>query len=145
MNSITHREYGFEAKGHTRIVAVFVVMTVMAYLLSGYISLLILLTYHFFVRLYISPLFSPLEFMAGYVSNYQSNSSEDSQKEFAAHLALLLTSLSLILELYGHSGLGYMSVFLLLVWKSFEVCRNICFGCKLYEFVWKKGIEIVSL
>ncbi len=69
----------------------------------------------------------------------------DRKKEFATHLVLIVVAISIVLALSEYSTLSYFLILLLGVWKMMEMQRNVCFGCKLYEYIEKKGIQIVSL
>lgn len=148
MSNIIDSKYAIIDENQIRIVAALVAISIVAYLFLGYISLLILLIYHFFIQLYLTPLLSPLELIATCISSlfsHEKNNKDMSGKEFAAHLALIIVSVSIALELLEYTKLASTLISLLVVWKILEVSKNICFGCKLYEFVKQKGIEIVSL
>ncbi|UPT77888.1 DUF4395 domain-containing protein [Sulfurovum sp. XGS-02] len=148
MSNITDRKVVIIDESQIRIVAALVAISIVAYLFLGYIGLLILLIYHFFIQLYLTPLLSPLELIATFISSlltHNKYSKNTSEKEFAAHLALTIVSVSMILEVLEYTRLASALILLLLVWKLIEVSKNICFGCRLYEFVKQKGIEIVSL
>lgn len=148
MSNIIDRKFAIIDESQIRIVAALVIISVVAYLFLGYISLLILLIYHFFIKLYLTPLLSPLELIATSISSlftHERYSKDISGKEFATHLALIIVSVSIVLEVLEYTILASTLISLLLVWKIFEVSKNICFGCKLYKLIQKNGIEIVSL
>lgn len=131
-----------------RIVAALVALTILAYLFLGYKSLLVIVIYHFFIQIYLTPLLSPLELIATWISSLFSDKKHHryaSEKEFALHLALTIVSGSILLEILTHTRFASTLILLLVVWKIVEASRNICFGCKLYALIQKKGIEIVSL
>lgn len=148
MSNIIDRKFEIIDENQIRIVAALVAISIVAYLFLGYISLLILLIYHFFIKLYLTPLLSPLELIATYISSlftHEKYSKDISGKEFAAHLALIIVSVSIVLEVLEYTKLASALISLLVVWKILEVSKNICFGCKLYKLIQKNGIEIVSL
>lgn len=148
MINILDRKYAITDESQIRIVAALVAMSIVAYLFLGNVSLLILLIYHFFIRIYLTPLLSPLELIAKCISlffSYEKNYRDTSGTEFATHLALNIVSVSIVLEVLEYTNLATILISLLVVWKILDASKNICFGCKLYELVKKKGIEIVSL
>ena len=131
-----------------QIVAALVAMLIMCYFLTGYSSILYLLVGHFIVRLYLHPLFSPIELTVTgilHLLNVKKHRPETSDKEFASHLALTIVSSSILLELLEYSTLAYTLLFLLSIWKILEATRNVCFGCRVYELILKKGVQVVSL
>lgn len=148
MNKVIHKEYAIIDENQIRIVAALVAISIVVYLYTGYISMLLFLVYHFFILLYLTPLFSPIELIATSISSlftHEKYSKDTSGKEFAAHLALIIVSVSIVLELLEYTKLATTLISLLVVWKILEVSKNICFGCKLYKLIQKNGIEIVSL
>ncbi|MFT5661639.1 MAG: hypothetical protein ACI9TV_002286 [Sulfurimonas sp.] len=148
MSNIMDIKYGMLDENQTRIVATLVVITIVAYLFLGYIGLLMLLAYHFFIGLCETPLLSPLEVIATKVSLLFSNKKNKKnmlEKEFATHLALIVVTISIVLAVLEYSILSSISILLLAVWKMMEMQKNVCFGCKLYEFIERKGIKIISL
>ncbi len=148
MNNIIDKKYEMIDENQIRIVAALVAISIVVYQYTGYISMLFFLVYHFFIRLYLTPLFSPLELIGTYISSlfsHEKNDQDRSEKEFATHLALSIVSVSIVLELLAYNRLASALLSLLVVWKILEVSKNICFGCKLYALIQKNGIEIVSL
>jgi len=148
MRKILDREYTIIDENQIRIVAALVAISIVAYLFLGYRSLLILLIYHFFIRIYLTPLLSPLELIGTGLSslfNHEKNKQDELGKEFATHMALIIVSLSLAAGFLEYTGLAFSIISLLVVWKTLEATKNICFGCKLYELLQRKGIKIVSL
>ncbi|MDM5263960.1 DUF4395 family protein [Sulfurovum sp. XTW-4] len=148
MNNIVESKYTLIDENQLRIVATLVALTMVAYVFLGYKSLLILLIYHFFISIYLSPSLSPLEFIANRISllfSYNLNNKETSEKEFALHLALFITCGLIVLELFGYIKLESTLILLLVIWKIVEASTKICFGCKLYQYIKKNGIEIISL
>lgn len=69
----------------------------------------------------------------------------DRKKEFARHLVLIVVAISIVLAVSKYSTLSFFLILLLGVWKMIEMQKNICFACKLYEYIERKGIQIVSL
>lgn len=131
-----------------RIVAALVALTILAYLFLGYKSLSVIVIYHFFIQIYLTPLLSPLELIATWISSLfrdEKHHRDTSEKEFALHLALTIVSVSIVFEMLAYTRLASTLILLLVVWKIVEASKNICFGCKLYALIQKKGIEIVSL
>lgn len=148
MNKITDKKYEIIDQNQIRIVAGLVAISIVVYLYTGFISMLFFLVYHFFILLYLTPLFSPIEVIATSISSlftHEKYSKDTSEKEFAAHLALIIVSVSIALELLEYTKLATTLILLLVVWKILEVSKNICFGCKLHKLIQNNGIEIVSL
>ncbi|WP_373031725.1 DUF4395 domain-containing protein [Sulfurovum sp.] len=148
MSNIIERKFEIIDESQIRIVAALVAISIVAYLFLGYISLLILLIYHFFIQLYLTPLLSPLELIASYISSsftHERYSKDTSGKEFATHIALIIVSVSIVLEVLKYTKLASTLILLLVVWKILEATKNICLGCKLYELLQRKGIKIISL
>lgn len=135
-------------KNKTRIVAVLQVVLLMSYLFTGSVDLLFILVYEFFVRLYLTALLSPIElFATGIVFLLRSKKHNRYRldKEFAAHIALIIISFALASALLEYTRLAFAFILLLAVWKTVEAITSICLGCKLYEFLQRKGINVVSL
>ena len=149
MSNTMDMKYEMLNENQTRVVAILVVITIIAYFFLGYISLLMLLVYHFFIGLYVTPLLSPLELIATRLSllflSNKKNNKDMLKKEFATHLALTIVTISIVLSVLGYSMLSSTLILLLAVWKMMEMQKNVCFGCKLYEFIESKGIKIISL
>ncbi|WP_373030298.1 DUF4395 family protein [Sulfurovum sp.] len=148
MNNIIKSKYTLIDENQIRIVAALVALTIVAYVFLGYKSLLLLLIYHFFVHIYLAPLFSPLEIIANGISllfNHNKDNNDTSEKEFSSHLALFIISGFIVLELFEFTKLASTLILLLVIWKIVEASMKICFGCKLYQYIKKNGIEIVSL
>ncbi|MDM5272764.1 DUF4395 family protein [Sulfurovum sp. zt1-1] len=132
----------------TRIVAALQATLLGSYLFTGYVDLLYILVYDFFVRLYLTSLLSPLELIAIGVESLftrEKHSGNRLDKEFATHIALTIVSLSLTAGLLEYPKIAFTFTLALVIWKILEATTNICLGCKLYERLQRKGINIISL
>lgn len=132
----------------TRIVAALQVTLLMSYLFTGNVDILFILIYEFFVRLYLTSLLSPIELFAtgiAFVLSSEKHNRNRLDKEFATHIALIIVSFSLAAALLEYTRLAFAFILLLTMWKALEASTNICLGCKLYELLQRKGINVVSL
>ena len=79
------------------------------------------------------------------VKDKKLNIVDASAKEFAFHVALSILLLALFAELTNNSYIAFALISFLCFWKIFKATKNICIGCKFYELLKRKNIEVESL
>lgn len=148
MTQIKYKTVNIIYENQTRIHAGLVVLILIAYMLSGNLSLIYMLIYDFIARIYVTSLISPLYLLSEMLVNLiglKQKISEESAKEFASHVGLTTVFAALYAELLNHTSLSFVLIVFLIVWKIFEATKDICFACKLYEVLKRKNITVESL
>lgn len=135
-------------ENQTKVDAILAASVLCGYLYSGYYTMLFLLTYDFFVRLYISPLLSPFYLLSRLcvkALRLKRKDIETKAKTFADNLALSLLIFILASEFWREHIISVTLILALVLWKVVEATKNICVGCKLFQLLRRHNIEIVSL
>ena len=116
-----------------RIVGAFVAVSVVGYLLTGWVGWLVLLSFDFFLRVFRCEL-SPFASIATRIRRrwFQPSNIDAAAKLFAARLGLAMAIVGLVLHVLGWlvPALGVMV--LLLVAALLESALGFCLGCWLY-------------
>lgn len=121
-----------------RIVAGFVVLIAVLYLLMHTYWLPVFLVVDFFLRSFKLNKYSPLGNLTGWiVKEFKINGkkADVAPKRFAAKLGLVLTILIVGLRLLGYPTISYYLSYVLLIFALLESVFGICVGCKIYQ-VW---------
>ncbi len=135
-------------ENQTKVDAILVAFVLCGYLYSGYYTMLFLLTYDFFVRLYVSPVLSPfyaLSRLCVKVLRLKRKDIEAEAKTFADNLALSLLIFILASEFWREHIVSVTLILALVLWKVVEATKSICVGCKLFQLLRRHNIQIVSL
>ena len=115
-----------------------VVLTMGAYLITGWALLPAILALDFFIRAFTKLRYSPLSWLG-----YQLVSAigtrpvpiDKAPKVFAARIGFLLTALTLLAALVSMPLLSYISGATLVLFAFLECGLNFCAGCWVYTFV----------
>jgi hypothetical protein len=135
-------------ENQTKVDAILVAFVLCGYLYSGYYAMLFLLTYDFFVRLYLSPVLSPfyaLSRLCVKVLRLKRKDVDAEAKFFADNIALTVLIFILASEFGQEHIVSVILILSLVFWKIVEATKNICVGCKLFQLLRRHNIEIVSL
>ena len=135
-------------ENQTKVDAILVAFVLCGYLYSGYYTMLFLLTYDFFVRLYVSPVLSPFYALSRLCVKTLKLTRKDIEAEaktFADNIVLTVLIFILASEFWQEHIVSISLVFVLVFWKVVEATKSICVGCKLFQLLGRHNIEIVSL
>jgi hypothetical protein len=119
-----------------------------AYLFSGNSFIVYVLIYDFFVRIYLTPILSPTYILSSILVElvgFEPSVTDEYAKEFASHIGLTLLFTALFAELLNKSDIAFILILILALWKIFEVSKEVCIACKLYELLKNKNITLESL
>ena len=126
-----------------RTVATGVVLLSVAYLLTGWTWLLVVLTYGFLARVLTGPTLSPLGQLATRVIAPRLGEprlTPGPPKRFAQAIGLVFSATALILALSVGVPAGRIVVGLLLVAASLEAFVGLCLGCKVFAVLMRLGV-----
>jgi len=126
-----------------RTVATGVVLLAVAFLISGWTWLLIVLVYGFAARVATGPTLSPLGQLATRVIAPRLGAARltpGPPKRFAQAMGLVFSSAALVLALSVSTDAARIMTGLLLVAASLEAFVGLCLGCKVFARLMKLGV-----
>jgi len=119
-----------------RVIAGFVLLTILLYLLTGWSGLLLLLAVDFGLRVFKQPKYSPFgkaaDFIVGQL-NLPFRSTDQAPKRFAAGIGLVFSITILVVHSLGYTTFILSS--LLAVFAMLESFAGFCAGCYVYTFL----------
>lgn len=125
-------------ENRVRVTAFGVILTMGAFLFTGFTIFPVLLTFDFFIRAFTKSRYSPLSWIAHHFVNVIGTSPvliDKAPKVFAARIGFLLTFLTAIAALLGWPLLASVTGIILVVFAFLECGLNFCAGCWMYTFI----------
>lgn len=135
-------------ENQTRIHAMLVIFLVGIYLFTEDTSVIYILIYDFFVRIYVVPFLSPLYIISLQIARLiglKKKPANELAKEFASHIGLTMLFVVLFAEYFKETYVSFSLIAVFGIWKAVEIIDSECFACKFYELLKHKDIEVVSL
>ncbi|MDD5156807.1 DUF4395 domain-containing protein [Sulfurimonas sp.] len=148
MRQIKNKRLNIVDENQTRIHATLVIFLIGIYLFIGDISIIYILIYDFFVRIYVAPFLSPLYIISLQVVRLiglKQKPADELAKEFASHIGLTILFIILFAEYFRETHISFLLIVVFGIWKAVEIIDSECVACKFYELLKHKGIEVVSL
>ena len=125
-------------ENRVRATALFVVLTMGAYLITGYMVFPALLVVDFYIRAFTKLKFSPFSWLANqFVKTVGTQPVwiDKAPKVFAARIGFLLTGITVVAAVFGFSLLAVVMGSTLVLFAFLECGLNFCAGCWVYTYV----------
>ncbi len=125
-------------ENRVRATALAVVLTMGAFLITGYMFLPALLVIDFYIRAFTKLKFSPLSWVGHqFVKTIGTRPVmiDKAPKVFAARIGFLLTSITVVATVFGSSLLAVIMGSTLVAFAFLECGLNFCAGCWVYTYV----------
>lgn len=125
-------------ENQTRIQALFITLSALAFVLTGWSAFAVLLVYDFVVRLLVSPKFSIFTQIALFVLkflNISKNLVDSAPKIFASQIGLGFSVAILFTSLFGLNEVATIFAIILALCAGMEALFNYCIGCKFYTIL----------
>jgi len=121
-----------------RIQAVFVALSAVIFIATGWIALAFLLAYDFAVRLFITPKLSPFAQLANLILNILNITEkcvDSAPKIFASRIGLGFSVAIAATAFFGFYEAAMILSIILAVCAGLEAVFNYCVGCKFYSIL----------
>jgi hypothetical protein len=126
-----------------RIVAGFIVVLSLSFLLSQHVFILYVLAYGFLARVLAGPTLSPIALLVTKIIipkiGNPYNKCPGPPKRFAQFIGLIFTTTSIFLFLYGNIDYANILMSILTIFASLESIIGFCAGCWFFKLMMKWG------
>ena len=131
-------------ENRVRIIALFVFLSSLSYLLEPYWAIPAFLVIDFFVRGFGWGRYSPFNVLSGWIVKKFSIGNkpiDQAPKLFAAQLGFALSGLLLTSAVFSLAGAGYVIAAILVLFSFLESALGFCAGCHVYTLIRKISPE----
>ncbi len=132
-------------KKETQTEVLFMMIIMILYVLTGDVSLIFLIVYHYFSRLYRVSILRPLRIISHFLDTlflYEKRNITENKKAFSVHICLSVLMGILLLNLYGYQTVSLVIFLLFAGVGVYQIITEQCLICKFYTFLNTKNIDI---